>query len=103
MTTTVYALVFPELLVCHRISLGGQSTRRKRGRLAQIDYPVISKGAIEAKRRTASALGQPLPMGMRFSAFMASGRFGIVTLRTPLSNVAFTLSASMLSGTRNDL
>ncbi len=33
----------------------------------------------------------PCRSGMRFSAFTASGRFGIVTLRTPLSKACFDL------------
>ena len=47
--------------------------------------------------------GQLLPMGMGFSVFTASGRFASVTLRTPLSKAAVTLSGSMVSPSRNDL
>ena len=46
---------------------------------------------------------QPVPIGMRFSVFAASGRLGSVTVRTPFSKAAFTLSGSTASSTRKDL
>lgn len=59
--------------------------------------------AAGAVQRELSVSDQPLPIGIRFSAFVASARLGSVTFRTPLSNVAETLSGSTVSPSWKDL
>jgi len=50
-----------------------------------------------------SLFHQPLPMGIFFSALAASARLASVILKTPLSKVAETLSASTISPSWKDL